>query len=580
MTTETAHSGIREIDTGALPDRYARGWHCLGPVKDFLDGQPHGIEIFGTMLVVFADSQGELKVLDGYCRHMGGNLSQGTIKGDEVACPFHDWRWGGDGKCKLVPYAKRTPRLARTRSWETDVRGGLLFVWHDHEGNPPQPEVRIPEIPEFASDEWTDWRWNTMLIEGSNCREIIDNVTDMAHFFYIHYGLPTYFKNVFEGHIASQYLHNVGRPDINDMGTTYGEAHLDSEASYFGPSFMINWLHNNYGGFKAESILINCHYPVSQDSFMLQWGVIVEKPKGLDEATTDKLAQVFTEGVSKGFLQDVEIWKHKTRIDNPLLVEEDGAVYQMRRWYQQFYVDVADVAPDMTDRFEIEVDTTVGQREVACGGRGEPQAPGRREGRGRRARSAHPGFLMTAREDAPDVDRLARSMVLLHGGHDDDDEHPVSDEWRRILVQGTGFRIRSRPRRRGACGHPAGPGTLPHLGADAGGLPVLPRHRRRQEAGPGIHSGAVEFGSVTALCLLRRDPRRRRQQQPGAVMPTAGRQHQARGRRRLPRSGLQRPLPRRRLDLPRADADSHRYFANRASLRLLAASVTAPRSVP
>jgi 3-ketosteroid 9alpha-monooxygenase subunit A len=356
VTTETA--GIREIDTGALPDRYARGWHCLGPVKDYLDGKPHGIEIFGTMLVVFADSHGDVKILDGYCRHMGGNLAQGAIKGDEVACPFHDWRWGGDGKCKLVPYAKRTPRLARTRSWSTDVRGGLLFVWHDHEGNPPQPEVQVPDIPESASDEWTDWRWNSILIEGSNCRDIIDNVTDMAHFFYIHFGLPTYFKNVFEGHVASQYLHNVGRPDVNDLGTSYGEAHLDSEASYFGPSFMINWLHNSYGGFKAESILINCHYPVSQNSFMLQWGAIVEKPKGLDEETTEKLARVFTEGVSKGFLQDVEIWKHKTRIDNPLLVEEDGAVYQMRRWYQQFYVDVADVSPDMTDRFEIEIDTT------------------------------------------------------------------------------------------------------------------------------------------------------------------------------------------------------------------------------
>ena len=70
----------------------------------------------------------------------------------------------------------------------------------------------------------------------------------------------------------------------------------------------------------------------------------------------------------RGFLQDVEIWKHKTRIDNPLLVEEDCAVYQMRRWYQQFYVDVADITPDMTDRFELEVDTThaygVWQREV------------------------------------------------------------------------------------------------------------------------------------------------------------------------------------------------------------------------
>ncbi|MDT5343225.1 MAG: 3-ketosteroid 9alpha-monooxygenase subunit, partial [Mycobacterium sp.] len=181
MATETA--GIREIDAGTLPDRYARGWHCLGPVKDYLDGEPHGVEAFGTHLVVFADSHDDVHVLDGYCRHMGGNLSQGTVKGDEIACPFHDWRWGGDGKCKLVPYAKRTPRLARTRSWTTDVRSGLLFVWHDHEGNPPQPEVQIPEIPEFTSGDWTDWRWNSILIEGSNCRDIIDNVTDMAHFF-------------------------------------------------------------------------------------------------------------------------------------------------------------------------------------------------------------------------------------------------------------------------------------------------------------------------------------------------------------------------------------------------------------
>ena len=73
MTTDTA--GIREIDTGALPDRYARGWHCLGPVSDFQDGKPHSIQAFGTKLVVFADSNGDLQILDGYCRHMGGDLS-------------------------------------------------------------------------------------------------------------------------------------------------------------------------------------------------------------------------------------------------------------------------------------------------------------------------------------------------------------------------------------------------------------------------------------------------------------------------------------------------------------------------
>src|SRR5690606_418704 len=84
-------SEIREIVAGSAPARFARGWHCLGLSKDFKDGKPHSIEAFGTKLVVWADSNDEIKILDAYCRHMGGDLSQGTVKGDEIACPFHDW---------------------------------------------------------------------------------------------------------------------------------------------------------------------------------------------------------------------------------------------------------------------------------------------------------------------------------------------------------------------------------------------------------------------------------------------------------------------------------------------------------
>jgi len=45
------------------------------------------------------------------------------------------------------------------------------------------------------------------------------------------------------------------------------------------------------------------------------------------------------------------------------LCEEDGPVYHLRWWYEQFYVDAADVAPDMVDRFEYEVDTTHAREE-------------------------------------------------------------------------------------------------------------------------------------------------------------------------------------------------------------------------
>ncbi|MFD6353947.1 3-ketosteroid-9-alpha-hydroxylase subunit A [Nocardia tengchongensis] len=368
-TPQGPRGKVREIDVGSAPTRFARGWHCLGLAKDFRDGKPHSVNIFGTKLVVFMNSKDELKVLDSYCRHLGGDLSMGEVKGDSIACPFHDWRWGGDGKCTGIPYARRVPPLARTRAWTTLERNGQLYVWHDHEGNPPSDEVTIPYIEgpftnadgtgsDTLNEGWTDWTWHSLLIEGSNCREIIDNVVDMAHFFYIHYAFPTYFKNVLEGHVATQYLETKGRPDVGQAAESGIDVLLKSEASYFGPSYMINPLLNIYSGFEVKTVLINCHYPVSQDSFVLQWGVSLEKPKGLPEEQAEKFAAKMTEGVSEGFLQDVEIWKHKSKIDNPLLTEEDGPVYQLRRWYEQFYVDVADIDPKMTQRFEFEIDTS------------------------------------------------------------------------------------------------------------------------------------------------------------------------------------------------------------------------------
>jgi 3-ketosteroid 9alpha-monooxygenase subunit A len=349
---------VRVIEAAPPPTRYARGWHCLGLAKEFRDGKPHKVEAFGTKLVVFADSKGELNVLNAYCPHMGGDLSQGEIKGDAIACPFHDWRWAGNGRCVEIPYARRVPPRARTRTWLTLERNAQLYVWHDPQGNPPPPEVTIPEIAGVGSPEWTSWTWNRLKIEGSNCREIVDNVVDMAHFFYIHFAFPTYFKNVFEGHIAAQDMNSRARPDIQ-LGTNYSGEKTEgrSKSAYYGPSYMIDYLWNDVaGGETIESVLINCHYPVSPTSFVLQWGTIVKKPKGVSDEEAQAMAEAFTAGVETGFLQDVEIWKNKAKIDNPLLCEEDGPVYQLRRWYDQFYVDVEDVTPEMTQRFEFEID--------------------------------------------------------------------------------------------------------------------------------------------------------------------------------------------------------------------------------
>jgi 3-ketosteroid 9alpha-monooxygenase subunit A len=359
MTAVESADAVRAIETGTAPTRFARGWHCLGLSEEFKDGKPHSITAFGQKLVVFQSANdGKLNVLDAYCRHMGGDLSQGTIKGDEVACPFHDWRWGGDGRCKQIPYARRVPMRARTASWTTLDQDGLLFVWNDPEGNPPPADVVIPRMEGALDDGWTNWVWSQIVV-NTNCREIVDNVVDMAHFFYIHFSFPTYFKNVFEGHVATQHMKGIGREDVRPPAAE-GQPKLlgnTSTASYHGPSFMIDDLTYHYDQMDIDSVLINCHYPIDANSFVLQYGVIVKRTDKLEGAAADEIAEKMAGFIARGFEQDVAIWKNKTRIDNPLLCEEDGPVYQLRRWYEQFFVDVADIKPEMVERFEFELDT-------------------------------------------------------------------------------------------------------------------------------------------------------------------------------------------------------------------------------
>jgi 3-ketosteroid 9alpha-monooxygenase subunit A len=357
-----ALSDVRQIEAGAAPDRYARGWHCLGLISTFADGKPHSVEAFGGKLVVWQGADGQLKCLDAFCRHMGGDLSMGEVDGDNIACPFHGWRWGGDGKCADIPYAKRIPPRARTRTWQTLEKNGHLFVWNDPQGNPPPDDVTIPEFEGYASGEWTDWTWDSIPVNGIHCREVVDNMVDMAHFYYIHKGLPTYFKNVFEGHLCTQYYAGTNFEHAStgapiEIGQYEGQT-TKSEATYHGPSYLVDKLWDSYGDMTIESILITCHYPVSPSSFVLMYGMIVKKIPGLDDETMGKVARKMTRLIGAGFLEDVKIWQHKTRIENPLLCESDGPVYQLRRWYEQFYVDVDDILPEMVERFEFEVDAS------------------------------------------------------------------------------------------------------------------------------------------------------------------------------------------------------------------------------
>ena len=117
---------------------------------------------------------------------------------------------------------------------------------------------------------------------NTNCREIVDNVVDMAHFFYVHGSMPTYFKNIFEGHVATQYMSSGGpRPSGSRRRADASRHHLGR--LLLGPSFMIDDLTYHYEHEDQQTVLLNCHYPVDANSFVLQYGIIVKKSENLPE---------------------------------------------------------------------------------------------------------------------------------------------------------------------------------------------------------------------------------------------------------------------------------------------------------
>ena len=270
-----------------------------------------------------------------------------------------------------------------------------MFVWHDPEGNPPADDVTIPLIEGADSAEWTGWTWDSILVEDANCREVIDNVVDMPHFFYIHFAFPTFFKNVFEGHIATQYLRTRARPDVGPVSRPVpecrpggGEVTLRSEASYYGPSYMIDYLWQDYHGMAVESVLINCHYPVTPTSFMLQWGVIVKRPPGM----SDEPAAKFGAGSrSSSASASSRTWRSgctRAGWTTRCCARRTGRCTSCGAGTSSSTPDAAEVEPDMIARYEFEVDTTRAGGGLGGGGRAEP---GRQADRRQGHTARHPG---------------------------------------------------------------------------------------------------------------------------------------------------------------------------------------------
>ncbi len=133
---------------------YINFWYPICTSEDINDAGPIRVELLGVRLVTFRDAHGKAHVLSDICVHRGGSLSKGKVDGDSVQCPYHGWKYAGNGACVEIPSTKgkKPPGRARVDSYPVCEKYGVVFAFL---GDLPEAE-RAPEpfVDEFEQDGW------------------------------------------------------------------------------------------------------------------------------------------------------------------------------------------------------------------------------------------------------------------------------------------------------------------------------------------------------------------------------------------------------------------------------------------
>jgi 3-ketosteroid 9alpha-monooxygenase subunit A len=286
-------------------------------------GETRPLKYFGQHLAAYRGQDGQVRVLDAHCPHMGAHLGvNGVVIGNLVACPFHGWRFCEDGSCVEIPYAKKIPPKAKVKSWPVRERNGVVLVYHDTIGNPP--DFEIPDIPDYGSSEWLPWSTSRYRIK-THPREIVDNLADRAHFPMVHKTEIDEFAFEVDGHTATQRV--KGRALFGSGGVDP----FSSSTTYHGPGYLLMRMDG-----LLQNYMLVTHTPVEENELDL-WLSVRLKIVGSRERTEGYVAG-YLDNLKKGFEDDFRIWENKIYREPALLCDGDGPIGRLRKWYRQFFV--------------------------------------------------------------------------------------------------------------------------------------------------------------------------------------------------------------------------------------------------
>jgi 3-ketosteroid 9alpha-monooxygenase subunit A len=291
------------------------------------------IRYFGRELVMWRGEDGQARVLDAYCKHLGAHMGHGgRVVGNMIECPFHAWRYDGEGIVREIPYARTIPPQVKrpcVHQWVVEEANGLIWTWYHPFGE--KPKWALDHYPEASDPAWTPYQRQDWFVYAP-LQSMAENGVDSAHFQFVH-GTADFpdAKITWDGHRRSGVV-------SAKMGTPTGEVDGKIVNGQNGPGQAFT----RFEGI-SETMLVAAITPIDRDRVHARFAFT--QPRAEAEGPGAGLARALIRDICKQFDQDKVIWDRQAYVANAIICDGDGPIIHYRRFYQQFY---AELVPETT----------------------------------------------------------------------------------------------------------------------------------------------------------------------------------------------------------------------------------------
>lgn len=123
-------------------------WRPIALARDIAPGSAVPVLVEEREIVVWRGVGGGVRVWEDRCPHRGMRLSFGFVRGEDLVCLYHGWRWGSDAGCTAIPAHPDLvpPKTLCANAFHACDHGGIVWMAEDAEppAPPPAPEDALP----------------------------------------------------------------------------------------------------------------------------------------------------------------------------------------------------------------------------------------------------------------------------------------------------------------------------------------------------------------------------------------------------------------------------------------------------